>query len=414
MFRYATHMFTALFALFATACPASDSWPSWRGPQGNPYVGSGSYPVEFSAANKVIWKVALPGLGCSTPAVWDDFIFVTSGIDGQDGACCYDFRGKLRWKVQLGPERRGKHRNGSGSNPSPVTDGTHVVVYYKSGTVATLDFGGKVVWQRNLQKQFGNDTLWWDLGTSPVLAGGRIVIAVMQDGDSYLVALDPRTGDVAWKQPRVFTCGRESDQSYTTPTVVTDDGRDVIVTWGADHLTAHDAASGNQLCTCSGVNPDKNPMWRTIASAAVTRNMAVVPYGRGELLAGVRLGGTTANRVWRKQGLGSDVPTPLAVDGKVYVLTDRGRLVYIELASGRQLWSADLPRSRAKYYASPVLAGHNLYCAREDGMVFVGDVRDGFQLVAENDMGERIVATPVPIRGSLLVRGDDHLFRIGR
>ena len=92
--------------------------------------------------------------------------------------------------------------------------------YFKSGTLACLDFDGNELWQMNLQDKYGKDTLWWDLGTSPVLAGDRVVIAVMQAGDSYLVALDLATGEEAWKQKRQYERPEESDQRYTTPQLV--------------------------------------------------------------------------------------------------------------------------------------------------------------------------------------------------
>jgi outer membrane protein assembly factor BamB len=396
---------------------AAENWPEWRGPLGTGVAAAGDYPVEFSAEKNVAWKTELPGLGRSTPAVWGDKIFLTCGIDGQDGVVCYGMDGRERWRKTLGPERPGKHPNGTGSNPSPVTDGQHLVVYYKSGTLACLDLAGNVLWQVNLQDRYGKDTLWWDLGTSPVLTDGCVVVAVMHSGDSYLVAFDLSSGEVRWKQPRQYDCAVESDQSYATPHVTRLDGKEVIITWGADHLTGHDAATGELLWESGGFNPDNTQAWRTIASAAVGNGVAIVPFGRGKFVAGVRLGGhgdvTQSNRLWDKQGFGSDVPTAAVRDGKAYLLTDRGSIFCLEVESGDELWSANLPRNRHKYYASPVLAGDVLYAAREDGMVFVGRVGDNaFELLAENPMGEQIFATPVPIRDGLLIRGGEHLFRI--
>jgi outer membrane protein assembly factor BamB len=284
--------------------------------------------------------------------------------------------------------------------------------------VTGLDFDGNKLWQVNLQDKYGKDTLWWDLGTSPVLVNGKVVIAVMQAGDSYLVALNAATGDVAWKQKRQYERPEESDQAYTTPQLATIDGREVIVTWGADHLTGHDADTGKLLWESGGFNPNNEGMWRVIASHAISDGIAVVPYGRGKFLAGVRLGGqgdvTRSNRLWDKQGdVGADVPTPVIAGDNVYVLGDSGRLVCRELTSGDEIWSGNLPRSRDKFYASPVLAGDKLYCTREDGTVFVVGAGEKFELLAENDMGERIIATPAPVRDGLIIRGERHLFRIG-
>ncbi len=409
-----------VFGGLAPATLADENWPHWRGPLGTGVAADGDYPIKFNKDEGLAWKIELPGVGSSTPAVWGEQIFVTCGIDGQDGLVCYGLDGRERWRRQFGAERKGKHRNGSGSNPSPATDGRYVVVYYKSGTLACLDLAGREIWKTNLQDRYGQDTLWWDLGTSPVFAGDRVVVAVMHEGESFLAAFNLADGSVAWREPRQYECARESDQAYTTPQLVRIAGSDAIVTWGADHLTAHDAATGKLLWECGGFNPQNKGMWRTIASAAIEGGMAVVPYGRGEFLAGVRLGGsgdvTASNRVWEKRGrgLGSDVPTPVVENGRAYVLTDAGRIVCLEVQSGDELWSANLPKSQSKFYSSPVLAGDKLYCGREDGQVFVGRVTgDGFELLAENEMGEQVIAMPIPIRGKLLIRGAEHLFCVG-
>lgn len=401
--------------LSAAVAIADDNWPQWRGPNGNGVAPAGNYPVQFSPEKGVAWKVVLPGLGSSTPAVWGDAVFVTCDIDGQDGVCRYGFDGALIWKKELGPGVPGQHKNGSGANPSPVTDGKRVVVYYKSGLLASLDLAGEVIWQHNLQEEFGEDTLWWDLGTSPVLGNSKVIVAVMQDGTSYLVAYDLDTGELAWRQTRQYERPKESDQAYTTPTVVEVDGQLQLVVWGADHLTGHDLETGKQLWQCGGFNPEDKGMWRVIASQAVGDGIAVVPYGRGDFFAGVRLGGkgdvTATHRVWEKRKVGADVPTPIVYDGAILLLTDRGKINKLDLSTGTEIWSYELPRSKDKFYASPVLAGDMVYCTREDGVIFVGKTGEQFELLAENDLGEKLIATPIPIRGGLLVRGAEHLYR---
>lgn len=407
-----------LFTLVANSALAED-WSQWRGPHASGVAAAGDYPIKFSSDEAVAWKVKLPGVGCSTPIVWDDSIFVTSGDDGMDGVVCYGMDGHERWRHAFGAERPGKHRNGSGSNPSPVTDGKHLVVYFKSGTLACLSLDGEEKWRINLQERYGPDKLWWDLGTSPVLADDRVIIAVMQSDDSYLAAFDIDTGKELWKVPRIYTCTVESDHAYTTPQVVNIDGREQLVVWGADHLTGHDLDTGELLWECGGFNPNDEQNWRVIASPAIEGDLAIVPFGRGEYLAGIRLGGkgdvTESARVWEKQGrgLGSDVPTPAVQGGRAYVLSDTGRILCLDVKTGDELWSDSLPRNRNKYFSSPVIGGDKLYAAREDGVIFVGRISEnGFELLAENDMGEPTIAAPVPIRGGLLVRGREHLFRI--
>ena len=156
--------------LVAVAAAArGDDWPNWRGPSGAGVAVGAGYVASWGPQKNVLWRVPLPGLGASTPVVAGDAVVVTCAVDGEDAAICLDRAGKERWRRSLGPERAGKHKKATGCNPSPVTDGTHVWVYYKSGTLACLNLAdGAVVWRTNLQEKFGADTLWWDLGTSPV------------------------------------------------------------------------------------------------------------------------------------------------------------------------------------------------------------------------------------------------------
>lgn len=396
---------------------SADNWPQWRGPDGLSIAAPGDYPTEFSSEKNVEWKVKLPGVGSSTPIVWGDQIFVTSGINGQDGITAYNWQGEQIWQETFGKERAGKHKNGSGSNPSPITNGEDLIVYYKSGTVASLSLDGKLKWKTNLQERYGEDTLWWDLGTSPVFAGGNIVIAVMQEGDSYVIALDPADGSEVWKVDRTYPVQRETGQSYTTPYVTEIDGKETMVIWGADRLTGHDPANGEVIWTCEGFNPEDKPMWRVIASPGFTDGIAVVPFGRTKFTAGVKMGGsgdiTESSRLWEREDIGADCPTPVGRDGKVYLLTDRGKIHCIDAATGKDIWNGEIPRAAAKYYSSPILAGDLLYCAREDGMVATVRVSDdGMEVVSLNEMGERLAAVPVPLKGKLLVRGVDHLFCI--
>ena len=393
------------------------NWPQWRGPNGTSLAKAGNYPAKFSNTENILWKVKLPGKGSSTPAVWEDKIFVTSGNNGQDGIEAYSWEGKLLWSQTLGEERPGKHKNGSGSNPSPITDGKNLFVYYKSGTVASLTLDGKLNWKTNLQEKYGEDTLWWDLGSSPAFTGDNIVIPVMQEGDSYVVALRQKDGSVAWKVDRTFEVKKETGQSYTTPYVTNIGGKETIVIWGADRLTGYDPEDGKTLWTCEGFNPEDKAMWRVIASPAFTDGIAVIPFGRTKYCAGVKLGGsgdvTKTARLWERNDLGADCPTPVARDGKAYVLSDRGQINCVDAKTGKDIWKGAIPRAGAKYYSSPILAGDLLYCAREDGVVATVRVGDnGMEVLAQNDMGERVAAAPVPINNKLLIRGVEHLFCI--
>ncbi len=390
------------------------NWPHWRGPHDNGSTEAGTYPVHWSGTTNLLWKVPLPGIGCSTPIVWNRQIFLTSPVEGQDALLAFDWSGKRLWQKILGPERPGKHRNGSGCNPSPTTDGRNLFVVFKSGNLAALDFDGQLRWQTNLVERYGQDTLYWDYGTSPVLTEQDVVVALMHHGKSYLAAFGKRTGELHWKVARNYQTPEEGDHSYATPIVIRQPGQELLVVWGGQHLTAHDAADGKVVWSCGDFNPESKNNWVAVASFVIAGDMAVVPYGRGNRLHGIRLGGsgdvTATHRIWVREDTGSFVPTPAQHQSRVYLLRDRGEIECVDPATGKTLWSGSLPKQSASYYASPTVADGKLYAAREDGVVFVARIDGEFAVLAENDLGERIIASPVPVSNRLLLRGEKHLF----
>lgn len=405
---------------FSLAAGTTD-WPSWRGPADRGSIEGQGYPVQWTE-NDVAWKVPLPGKGCSTPVVWGEQIFLTAPTNGLDAACAVDLTGTLRWQTTFGPEDPGKHRNGSGSNASPVTDGTVVAVAFKSGTLAALEPDGRIRWQTDLVKRYGDVELFWDQGTSPVLTEDAVVMARMHGGDSWLAAFDKASGELRWKVPRNYETPVEGDNAYTTPLVIRQHGAEALLVWGAEHVTAYSAADGTLLWSCGAFNPRQQTFWPAVASPVVVGDIAVIPTGRNDRnqprLHGIRLGGegdvTDTRRLWVSEETGTFVPTPAVYRGKVYVLRDRGEIDCVDPASGHVLWQGELPRHRSSYYASPLIVGGLLYAVREDGVVFVAKVDNGFELVAENNLGERAIASPVPLGGHLLLRGETHLFCIAK
>ena len=403
-----------------TCCVAGEgqaNWPQWRGPGNNGSTPQGTYPVKWDSTN-VLWKTPLPGKGCSTPIVWGKCIFLTAPIDGLDAVMAFDWGGKPLWQKTFGQEQRGKHQNGSGCNPSPVTDGGSVFVYFKSGTLAALDLSGQVKWQTNLVAGFGPVHLYWDQGTSPILTEKAVVVARMHHGESWLAAFDKASGRLCWKVPRNYETPVEDDESYTTPLLLRHQGREAVLVWGAEHVTVHDAAQGQLIWSCGDFNPRAMGNWPTVASPVVAGDVVVVATGRADRgqprLHGIRLGGqgdvTATHRIWKREDTGTFVPTPVEYNGRLYLLRDKGEVECLNPATGQTVWRGAFATDRAKYYASPMIAAGKLYAAREDGVVFVAQVEGGFRLLAENRMGERVIASPVPVGDRLLIRGEKHLF----
>jgi len=415
-----TFIIMALAAMLGVGTALADSnsnWPHWRGPLDNgSNPESGAYPVKWDAGSNVLWKAPLPGKGCSTPIVWNGRIYLTAPSEGQDTLLAFDWAGKSLWRTSVGPDCPGKHRNGSGSNPSPTTDGTAIFTYFKSGNLAAFEMDGRVRWKTNLLDRFGKDTLYWDYGSSPVLTEKDVIATMMHHGESYIAAFDKRTGELHWKVARNFVTPIEGDHSYATPIVIRHEGKEMLLVWGGQHLTAHDTSTGETLWSCGDFNPASKNNWVAVASPVIAGNIVVVPYGRGTRLHGIKLGGTgdvtTTHRAWVREDTGSFVPTPVEYQGRVYLVRDRGQVECINPANGATLWKGELPKASANYYASPAVADGKIYAAREDGVIFVAKIDGGFEVLSENNMGEPVIASPVPIGNRLLIRGERNLFCI--
>lgn len=398
---------------------SADQWPSWRGPENTGVAPAGDYPVAWNA-DDVAWKFELPGKGASTPVIWNDKIFVTSAMDGDNGLLCLNRQGELLWEKTVGEQRKGKHKKATGSNSSPVTDGERVYVYFKSGDLACFDFDGKQIWHHNLQEKFGKDTLWWDLGTSAVLTKENLVVACMQSDNenlenSYLAAFDRTSGELSWKQDRNMRAPNEANQSYSTPQVVEFEGVETIVVLGADHITAHAAKDGSELWRVGDMNPKQDQYFRSISSPVVSDGIVVAPYARGNSLTAIRLGGqgdvTDSHVIWSIEEPSSDVPTPVVKDGQVIVLTDKGIVAGLDLSTGKMRWELKLEKSRDGFSASPILVGDHVYATREDGTTFVVNTSGGQpQIVSKNTVDEFTVATPVFSDGQILIRTNQNLY----
>ncbi|TWU03948.1 outer membrane biogenesis protein BamB [Neorhodopirellula pilleata] len=417
--------------LTATTATASvdevATWPQWRGPSQQGIAPNGDLPSKWS--EETASKIQIPGNGGSTPVVAGDRAYLTSGVEGANTLMAIDLNEKkIAWQVTLGDDRGNKHRKGSGSNPSPVTDGRFVVAYFRSGDLACVNADGKKVWSVNLQEKYGEDTLWWDLGSSPLLVNSMVVVPVMQTGPSYLVALDLATGELKWKADRNTGAPEEAAQSYSTPLAVNVGGREMIAVMGADTLTLNDTATGEEIARMGGFNPDAEKYFRSIASPVAEGNLIVCPYSRGATLTAVDMEKLAAGAgrdaiVWHRDDIGSDVPTPAMRDGIVYLISDsknnKGTVSALAGQTGKTLWEVSLPRSRVSYSSSPLIAGDQLMVTGEDAVTaVVGPIgaEANAQVVSVNEVADSdqyTVASPTPADGRLLLRTKSFLYVIG-
>lgn len=405
------------------------AWPQWRGGSQNGVASGDRFPINWSDSEGIAWKQEIPGLGGSTPVIDGKHAYITTGFEDKNHVIAVNIAsGKIAWQFAVGKDIGNKHRKGSGSNPSAVVDGDAVYAYFRSGDLVKIDRAGKKGWALNLQSMYGEDTLWWDLGSSPLLTKDAVVIAVMQTGPSYLVAFDRKSGKELWKTDRNVGAPKEAAQSYATPLNVTVNGQDAIAVMGADTLTLHSSKDGETLGKLGGFNPTGHEFFRSISSPVAESNVIVCPYARGDTMTGVDMDALANGKgedaiLWFRDDLGSDVPTPAAKDGRVYVVSDgkkaRGKITCIDIKTGADLWSIQLPKSRIGFSSSPLVAGNHLYVTQENAKTYVIGPLDAESptVVAENEVADSdqyTVASPVPFGNKLLIRSRHFLNCVGK
>ena len=427
-------------ALLAAAAPAaaSENWPHWRGPHGNGSSKASNLPLRWSAEENIIWKTRLPSWAAATPIVWGDTVFVTSAEEGsranRQNASLFGGgggdrdrlyliavnreTGAVRWQQPMGRSNRIGNKQNMAS-PSPVTDGKRVWVVNGNGELRCFDFSGRLLWMRDLQKDYGEFGVQFGYASSPVLHEGVLYLQNLQgmytDDPSYILAVAGENGKTVWKVERPTDARRESPDSYSTATLAEVEGETLLIVSGADYVTAHNLKTGRERWRAAGLNPNKATNFRTIASPLVVGGIVLAPSRRRPFIA-FRTNGegdvTDSNRLWSTD-YGPDVPTPTSDGERLYIIDDRGVALCLRVRDGSVVWD----RSRIEpgtYSASPLLADGKIYAVNEEGATTVLKAGDEFEILAVNRLDDYTLSSPAAAGNRLFIRTARYLYCIGK
>lgn len=398
-----------------SALAAGANWPNWRGPGRDGVSQETGLPVRWSPSSNVAWKLAMPDVTGSTPVIWGETIFMSTAGDNAVWLWAIERRqGTVKWKQQIAPGDE-KVRKGNMSSPSPVTDGRTVWVLSGNGHVKAFDFAGKELWHRDFWKDYGRFGLNHGYGSSPLLLDDGLIVQVLHgfktDDPSYVVKLDLKTGNTLWKVERPTDAETESPDSYTTPAVITYQGKRQVIITGGDYVTGHDAATGKELWRGGGLNPRRNPFNRMVASPVVYGDLILVPTRVNPLQIFRPVASGKPVLVWATPN-GPDVPTPVS-DGKyLYMINDRGIAWCFELETGKEVYAGQRLKP-ATYSSSPVLADGRIYMTNEEGQTIVLKAGPVFEVIAENDLDDYALSSPAISDGQIFLRTKTHLWAIG-
>ncbi len=410
-----------LLAACAAIGPAltadAGNWPRFRGPNGTGGSDDSDIPVKWTDEN-VAWKVALPGAGNSSPIVWGDRLFIQSAsTDGKERylLCLSTTDGKEVWKKSVPGGKSRMNAKNSLASSTPATDGERVYGYFWDGEAVALhafDFKGDHLWKYDIGK-FSSDH---GAGASPMLCDGKVILLNDQGEGASVLAIEAKTGKKAWETKREHFQNRAC---YSTPFQLNRKGDGVeLVVGSTTGVTGYDPASGAKNWQYDW-SFEGQPL-RTVASPLLAEGgFIIVNSGDGigyRTTVALRPGskdGTRPKLVWesKKSKFMPYVPCFLSRRDHLYWVSDTGFAGCTVTETGETVWHERLGEA---FTASPVLIEDKVYAVDESGKVFVFAAEPKFKLLAKNDVGEPVLATPAVAGGKLFIRGKSYLYCIGK
>ncbi|MCG6185795.1 outer membrane protein assembly factor BamB family protein [Maribellus maritimus] len=398
-----------------------NSWTHFRGSNMDGHAQVTKAPLHWSDSTNVVWKVPVKGTGWSSPVVFGNQIWLTSATeDGKEFyTFCFDLNsGKLLDEKTIfscvEPQRI--HSTNSYATPTPCIEDDFVYVHYGTfGTACINTNNFDVVWKREDLKC---DHMQGP-ASSPIIYKDKLIVHLEGTEDPYVVALDKFTGETIWKSVRPKEVYDKLEpvyrKSYQTPIVVNVNGRDLLISNSSFMCFAHDINTGEVIWTIeygydSTVSQPLfwnglvfvNSGWIFLDNKPYfTRQYAVDPTGKGNV--------TETHIKWMYEDEVPQIPTPVIIDGKMYMVHDRGMVTCLDAMTGEVIWKEKL---RGNFNSSPVYAGGNIYFINVKGFCSIVKPGDTFQKIAENDIDETVKAVPVFIQDKLLLRTEKNLYLI--
>ena len=417
-----THAMRNPFLIFAVTLAslhshsAADAWPQMRGPTAQGVADAKGLPLTWSETEHVAWKTAIAGEGWSSPVVGAGAVYVTSALD--DGRSLHVYRidlasGKIAWDMTVFTNDvvPVKHARNSHASPTPVLAGDQLYVHFGTmGTACLAVKDGKTLWaNRELKVNHAVGA-----GGSPVLYRDKLLLTCDGVDAQYGVALDAKTGKIAWKKDRsavdrLTKVSGESRKCFSTPLVVNNGGVDQAIVNGAERLYAHDPLTGNELWYVDFTGYSNATMPVSDGKMLVFNTAFNTSSVWGMRLDGAKGDVTASHVAWKVKFPSLSQSSPILLDGRVYVVNDSGILLCLDLATGKEIYKE---RIGADFAASPVLADGRMYFFDARGKATVVEPGATFKVLATNTLADGCMASPAVVGKALIVRTKTHLYRI--
>lgn len=422
------------------------NWPGFRGQNASGIAEGYETPTKWTLpqSKNIKWQTAIPGLGHSSPVVWGDRIFVTTAISGAENdelkvglygnidpvndesvhqwqVFCLDKNsGDILWQQTSheGVPEIKRHTKSTQANPTPATDGKHVVAFFGSEGLYCYDMNGKLLWEKDFglldSGYFMVPAAQWGFGSSPVIYEGKVIIQCDVQKNSFIAAFNVENGEEIWRTPR------EDVPTWGTPTVHESGGRTQVIVNGYKHIGGYDLETGEELWRLKGGGDIPVP------TPVVAHGLVFIAnaHGRKSPLYAIRLNATgditlqdgedsNEHIAWVNWRNGAYMQTPLVYGDYLYSSRDNGALTCYVAKTGEVAYQERLGSGRTGFTASPVAADGKLYFTSETGDVHVIAAGKEFELLSVNPLGEICMATPAISEGTLFFRTQKHVVAVG-
>ncbi len=412
---------SCVVVLSASVHAQQAQWPSLRGPNYNGLVDQGNPPVEWSETKNVHWKTAIPGAGHASPVLWGDYLYVQTAVEvpveGLFGDPKYQYKllaihrhsGKIAWKKTVRealPVEDSHHRTASFSSNTGITDGDHLYAFFGSQGIYCFDFNGNLKWERDLgdmrtRNSFGE-------GSSLAMQGNTLVINWDHEGDSFIVALDKRSGKELWRRER------NEPTSWSTPLIVQFNGNYQVIVSATGKTRSYDLTTGEVIWQCSGLgtNVVPTPLYRDgvvyVASGHRSPAMQAIQLdkARGDIADSDAV-------LWSIDQNTPYVSSPLLYGDRLFMTKNRNAILSCyDPSTGEIVYGPERLEGMGSIFSSLVGVDNRIYISDLDGSTLVVKNSSKFEALATNVLDEGTAASLIVAGDTIYLRGTQHLYCI--
>ncbi|MGL6076076.1 MAG: PQQ-binding-like beta-propeller repeat protein [Fimbriiglobus sp.] len=384
--------------LALSLCSLGADWPGFRGSNNSGTSTEKNLPTSFSESSGLRWKATMPGRGVSGVVTVGDNVYVTCSHGNRDDqlhVLCLDAKtGEQLWHREfLATGNTTAHPDTCMAAPTPVADANGVYALFASGDLAAFTPKGKLLWYRSLVDDYPTISNQVGMASSPLLVDGKLIVPMDNAGDSFIAAIDVKTGQNLWKtsRPKEVNWVTPIARKLPTGTEILFPGRD---------LSAYDLETGKK--TWNAKLPGGS-----IPSPTLIGDLLIAP---GSGVVATKLTGNETKELWKSARLQTGMTSPLFYEGKVYGISSAGVLVCVDAKNGQQVWDM---RVKGKFSASPIAADGKLFLFSEEGKLYTIKLGEEPEIIGESETKERGQATPAISGGAIYLRGTKTLFCVG-